>query len=149
MITKAPNTYTKYFQSMIGYIEIIGLTIIALGTIYTASMDVFDMWTIKIVTLGDILMMFIYLEILAMTGVYLQSGKLPIRIPIYIAIVALARYLIIEVKELTTIEMISIAAGILMLSITVLIMRYGQSRYPYVNHNDLHNGSDSDSKNKQ
>ena len=48
----------------------------------------------RTVTLADLLLLFIYLEVLAMVTIYLDSGKLPVRMPLYIAIVALARYMI-------------------------------------------------------
>ncbi len=51
------------------------------------------------VTLADLLLLFIYLEVVAMVGVYLESGKLPVRMPIYIGIVALARYLALDSKD--------------------------------------------------
>ena len=84
------------------------------------------------VTLGDLLLLFLYLEVLAMIGIYLKSGKLPIRFPIYIAIVALARLLILDLKSLTEWEMIAIAGTITLLSFAVLVLRYGHIKLPYV-----------------
>jgi phosphate starvation-inducible membrane PsiE len=43
--------------------------------------------------------MFLYLEVLAMIGQYFKSGQLPVRFPLYIGMVALARYLILDIKD--------------------------------------------------
>ena len=112
--------------------EYIGLLIIAIATIFAATGEVLHMIDVRKVTLGDLLLLFLYLEVLAMIGIYLKSGKLPIRFPIYIAIVALARLLILDLKSLTEWEMIAIAGTITLLSFAVLVLRYGHIKMPYV-----------------
>jgi protein PsiE len=82
------------------------------------------------VLLQDILMLFIFLEILTMVGLYLTSGKLPIRYPIYIAIVAIARYITIGMKQMDGWTIISLSAAIFILMLALLIFRYGQVRFP-------------------
>ena len=52
------------------------------------------------VLLTDLLLLFIYLEVLTLVAVYYQSGELPIKIPLYIGIVALARYLILDMRNI-------------------------------------------------
>ena len=83
------------------------------------------------VTLADLLLLFIYLEVLAMAGIYLKSGKLPVRIPLYIAIVAIARYMILDMKNLDTYTMLALAGAILILALSVLAIRYGHNTFPY------------------
>jgi protein PsiE len=83
------------------------------------------------VTLGDLLLLFLYLEVLAMVAIYLDSGKLPIRFPMYIAIIALARYLILDMKNLNEWQMIAVAATMLMIAFAVIIIRYGHLKLPY------------------
>jgi len=51
-------------------------------------------------TLADLLMLFRYLEVLAMVGLYYGSGKLPVRFPLYIATVTLRPYLVLDMKEM-------------------------------------------------
>ena len=70
----------------------------------------------RAVTLADLLLLFLYLEVLAMVSLYYSSGKLPIRFPLYISIVALARYIIIDMKSLEKDELIYIAIAILLIS---------------------------------
>jgi len=85
----------------------------------------------KMVTLADLLLMFIYLEVMAMVAIYLESGKLPVRMPLYIAIVALARYLILDMKNLDTLQILGIGGAILLISLTILVIRYGHCKFSY------------------
>jgi protein PsiE len=83
------------------------------------------------VTLADLLLMFLYLEVLAMIGQYFRSGHIPVRYPLYIAMVALARYLILDIKELTELRVVATAGAILLLTLAVLAIRYGHVKFPY------------------
>ena len=85
----------------------------------------------KTVTLADLLLLFIYLEVLAMVAIYLESGKLPVRMPLYIAIVALARYMILDMKSLDTWRMLGVAGAALLIALSILVIRFGHARFPY------------------
>lgn len=110
-----------------------GLFIIAIATIIAVGFEVVAMFKAGKVALTDLLLLFIYLEVLAMVAIYLESGKLPIRMPLYIAIVALARYLILDMKNLSTVEILGVAGASLILALTILVIRYGHARFPYGN----------------
>ena len=69
-----------------------------------------------------------------MVSLYYSSGKLPIRFPLYISIVALARYIIIDMKSLEKDELIYIAIAILLISFATLVIRYGHIKFPYPEH---------------
>lgn len=84
------------------------------------------------VTLADLLLMFLYLEILTMVGLYFESGKLPVRFPLYIAMVAMARYVIVDIKEMDNLRLLGVSASIVLIAVAVLVIRYGHVRYPYV-----------------
>lgn len=109
----------------------IGLLIISIATVIAVGFEIMSMVNARVVTLGDLLLLFIYLEVLAMVAIYLDSGKLPVRMPLYIAIVALARYLILDMKNLDSERMLGVAGTALIIAITVLIIRYGHTRFPY------------------
>ena len=111
--------------------ENIGLLIIAISTVIAMSFEVVSMFKVMTVTLADLLLLFIYLEVLAMIGIYLKSGKLPVRMPLYITIVALARYMILDMKNLDTLRMLGLAGAVLILAISILAIRYGHAKYPY------------------
>ena len=91
----------KVAARVLSYVELIGLTAISIATLVAGSQEIADMIAARQVTLADLLLLFIYLEVLSMVAVYLESGALPVRMPLYIAMVALARHLILDMKGLT------------------------------------------------
>ena len=112
-------------------IENLGLLTIAIATVVAGYQEVQLMFSNQAVTLADLLLLFLYLEVLTMVSLYYNSGKLPVRFPLYIAMVALARYIILDVKELDVWHMMGVAAAILLISVAVLVIRYGHVRFPY------------------
>lgn len=112
-------------------IEYGGLFIITICTLIAGFQELTNMWAAGRVTLADLLLLFLYLEVVAMVGVYLESGKLPVRMPIYIGIVALARYLALDAKEMDTWKIIAVASAVVLLAGAVLAIRYGHTKFPY------------------
>lgn len=111
--------------------EYVGLLAIFVATVVAMVQEVFTMARAGAVGLADLLLMFIYLEVLTMVGLYLKSGKLPVRIPMYIGMVALARYLVLDMKGMDGWRMLAVAAAVLLLALSVLAIRYGHVRFPY------------------
>jgi protein PsiE len=135
----------RFLHPIFHAVEVIGLLLIAIITIMAGIQEVSLMLDRGSVQLSDLLMMFIYLEVLAMVIIYMESGRLPIRIPIYIAIVALARYMILDMKEMSEIKILGISVAIILLALAVLILRYGHFKYPYAL-GDRHRGNRSSVK---
>jgi protein PsiE len=121
----------KVFSGGLDAVEYFGLMVIAVATTVAMYQEMMVMLEAKRVTLADLLLMFLYLEVLAMIGQYVKSGQLPVRFPMYIAMVALARYLILDLKEMTEWRMLAVAAAIFLLTVGVLVIRYGHVRFPY------------------
>ncbi|AKJ94820.1 MULTISPECIES: phosphate-starvation-inducible protein PsiE [Thioalkalivibrio] len=113
------------------HVEVAVLVVIAIATVIAILQEIATMVSAMWVGLADLLLLFIFLEVLAMVGIYLRSGRLPVRLPIYIAIVALARYVIIDMKDMDVWELIAVTAGVLILAGAVLVLRYGHVRLPY------------------
>ncbi|MBF0248429.1 MAG: phosphate-starvation-inducible PsiE family protein [Alphaproteobacteria bacterium] len=113
------------------WVEHVGLALIAVATVIAIVQEVLYMVDLRAVRLADLLLLFIYLEVLAMVGAYLKSGALPVRMPLYIAMVALARYVVLDVKAMDDIRILTVAGGILLLALAVLLIRYGHVTYPY------------------
>ncbi len=132
----------KALKKSIHLVEFIGLIVIAIATTIAGGHAVLIMFENGTVTLGDLLLLFLYLEVLAMVAIYLESGKLPIRLPLYIAIIALARYLILDMKELNEWEIIAVAITIILITISTLILRYGSLKYPYKQRRKLSGSKD-------
>lgn len=128
------NQFTHHAITLLGFIEYMGLAVITIATIIAGVHEVGIMINAGTVNLGDLLLMFLYLEILAMVALYFQSGRLPVRFPIYIAIVALSRYLVLDMKNLDEFRILGVTAAILLLTLAVLVIRYGHIRFSYGEH---------------
>ena len=112
-------------------VEIVALIATGLATSVAIAQEIWIMVDRSTVTLADLLLMFLYLEVLAMIGQYLRTGQIQVRFPLYIAMVALARYLIIEVKDIEMWRILAISISILLLTLAVLVIRYGHLKFPY------------------
>src|SRR5258707_3964069 len=84
-------------------------------------------------SIEDILLLFIYLELGAMVGIYFKTNHMPVRFLIYVAMTALTRMLIGDVgahKTPAQWEILTISGAILLLAFATLVVRYGSARYP-------------------
>jgi protein PsiE len=110
------------------------LALFAIGatTVWSAAAAFVRMVAQGQARLEDILLLFIYLEIGAMIGIYFKTTRLPVRYLIYIAITALGRVLIeiVSAEHRTGLDILIVAGAILLLSFAVLVLRYGSHRYP-------------------
>jgi len=128
--------YNRYGSKSLKAVEHFVLILIAIATIIAIGQEIVHIVTNARVDLADLLLLFIYLEVLAMVANYAESGKLPVRMPIYIAIVALARYLILDIKGMDDWRVITIAVSMLLLATTVIVIRWGQLKLPYPRNDD-------------
>lgn len=112
------------------YAQDLGLIIVAIATVVAIGIEINVMINNQTVLLTDLLLLFIYLEVLTMVAVYYESGELPIKIPLYIGIVALARYLILDMKNIDTWRILGIASAILLLGLSIIVIHYCKTRLP-------------------
>jgi phosphate starvation-inducible membrane PsiE len=123
------------------------LALFAIGatTVWSAAAAFLGMVGQGRATLADILLLFIYLEIGAMVGIYFKTTRMPVRYLIYIAITALGRVLIelVGAEHRLGMDILIIAGAILLLSFAVLALRYGSYRFPSdVTVGDLQHGAE-------
>ena len=85
-------------------------------------------------SIEDILLLFIYLELGAMVGIYFKTNHMPVRFLIYVGITALTRLLVGDIAAHHRLEwgLLVVPAAILMLAFANLVVRYGSARYPSV-----------------
>ncbi len=121
----------KTVHNFLHYTEQLGLFVIFIATVIAVGQEVLVMIGKMKVELKDLLLLFIYLEIIAMIQIYYEQHRLPIRFPIYIAIVALARYIILDSKSFEQWQLLEIGSTIMILTVAVLIVRYGHAKLPY------------------
>ena len=123
-------------RAILSWTQDVGLLIIALATIIATGIEIAHMVSARTVTLADLLLLFIYLEIFAMVAIYMDSGKLPVRMPLYIAIVAIARYIILDMKNLDTWRILELSGAALIIALAILVIRFGHLRFPYSSSGD-------------
>jgi protein PsiE len=125
-----PKSIKRRLEQVIEIAELLGLLVIGIGTALAMGHLIWKMAAAAGVTLTDLLLMFLYLEVFAMVGQYLKSGQLPVRFPLYIAMVSIARDLILRTGANSELHLVASASAIVLIAIAVLLIRYGQSKYP-------------------
>lgn len=113
---------TNPLQSFIWISERAILLIIAVATIYATGIEIVRLIATNTVTLSDLFLLFIYAEVLGMVGVFYRDNRIPVTLPIIIAITALTRMIILQSKDLDAINIIYEAGGILLLSAAAYII---------------------------
>jgi protein PsiE len=111
-------------------IERIGLLTILVATLFIGYREVRLMIASGHAGVTDLLLLFMYVEVISMVEVYWSAGKLPVRMPLYIAMVALARHMLIE-QQLPALNLLGTALAILLLAVSVVVVRYGHLKLPY------------------
>ena len=100
------------------------LAVIALLTVVATFEEVVKIYDVRSVQLADLLLLFIYTEVLGMIGIFFVSNRIPITLPIFIAMTAISRLIILQGKEMDMSFLVYEAGAILVLAIAVLVVRY-------------------------
>ena len=98
------------------------LAIIGIATCLAAAQYLFSMIVAREITLADLFLLFIYAEIIGMVGVFYSTNRIPVTLPIIIAITALCRLIIMQGKDTDALMLVGEASAILILSISAYIM---------------------------
>jgi phosphate starvation-inducible membrane PsiE len=109
--------------------HLFGLFVIGVAIVWASWVEVFEIIARGGPKIKDVLLLFIYLELGAMVGIYLQNPSLPVRYLLYIAVTALTRGLAIDIKEMSDIHMITLTGAILILCVAILVLRIGSTRF--------------------
>lgn len=100
------------------------LVTIAFLTTYAVIYEILSVVSTRAVTLTDLLLLFIYAEVLGMVAAFYKFRKIPITVPIFIAITALCRLIILQGKGINTIDLLYESGAILLLAIAALVIRW-------------------------
>ena len=113
-------------------IEKILLATIAILTIIATVQEIIKIYEIGTVTLADLLLLFIYTEVLGMIGVFYASNRIPITLPLFIAMTAISRLIILQGKGMYASVLLYEAGAILIIAIACLVIRYRpNNQYEY------------------
>ena len=105
-------------------IEKILLGVIAVLTVIAVFQEIYSIYINGKVQLADLLLLFIYTEVLGMIGIFYVSNKIPITLPLFIAMTAIARLIILQGKGMDPIILIYEAGAILIIALACLVIRY-------------------------
>ena len=125
------DTVRQAGRKAIALIEDLGLLLILVATAVAIVQVGVVMVEQRQVQLADLLLLFILLEVITMVENYWRVGKLPVRIPLYIAMVSMARYLILDTGDAHNEHALYITGAILILAVAVFVVRYGHNKFPY------------------
>ncbi|WP_440930639.1 phosphate-starvation-inducible protein PsiE [Candidatus Pelagibacter sp.] len=103
------------------------LVIILISTVIAVFLEISNMYQLKDITLADLLLMFLYLEVLAMVRVFWEQQSISITLPLLIAITALSRFIILQGKEMDPSSLMYEAGAILLIAIAIVVMRFRHS----------------------
>ncbi|WP_394249656.1 phosphate-starvation-inducible protein PsiE [Vibrio profundi] len=132
MPSHLPQSFSKPFLKIFYALEAVLLVAITLATLFAMVEEFMHVFAEKRVQLTDILLMFIYLEVLAMVQQFVVNGKIPVRYPIYIAMMAIARYITLGMKELDATLVVWLSVAAFILAAATLLIRVGHHYWPYV-----------------
>ena len=105
-------------------IEKILLGVIAILTVIAVFQEIYSIYINGKVQLADLLLLFIYTEVLGMIGIFYVSNKIPITLPLFIAMTAIARLIILQGKGMDPIILIYEAGAIFIIALACLVIRY-------------------------
>ena len=113
---------TNMVQKFIWFSERAILLTIALATLFATASEIIRIIEIQEVNLSDLFLLFIYAEVLGMVASFYANNRIPVTLPLIIAMTALTRMIILQSKDLNAINIIYEATGILILAISAYIM---------------------------
>ena len=116
-------------NSSIRNIQLVAVIVVLVSTIIAFFLEMKEMYENKDITLADLLLMFIYIEVIGLVRSYWETQSVRITYPLIIAITALARFIILQDKESDPANLIYISLAILIVAIATVIIRFRNSRY--------------------
>ena len=116
-------------NSSIRNIQLVAVIVVLISTIIAFFLEMKEMYENKDITLADLLLMFIYIEVIGLVRSYWETQSVRITYPLIIAITALARFIILQDKESDPANLIYISLAILIVAVATVIIRFRNSKY--------------------
>ena len=118
----------KKMEKFVKNLQLLVLILILISTIVAIGLEVKTMIENGSVSLADLLLMFLYLEVLAMIRVFWAEQSINITLPLFIAITALARFIILQGKEMDATQLMYEALAIVFIAVAIVILRLRHSK---------------------
>tara|TARA_B100000941_G_C28387524_1_gene490836 strand:- start:116 stop:502 length:387 start_codon:yes stop_codon:yes gene_type:complete len=116
-------------NSSIRNIQLVAVIVVLVSTIIAFFLEMKEMYDNKDITLADLLLMFIYIEVIGLVRSYWETQSVRITYPLIIAITALARFIILQDKESDPANLIYISLAILIVAVATVIIRFRNSKF--------------------
>ena len=114
-------------QNIAKNLQLVLMCIILVSTVIAVGIEIKKMFLNQSVTLADLLLMFLYLEVLAMVRVFWDQQSISITLPLLIAITALSRFIILQGKDMDPTTLVYEAVAIVLIAAAIVILRLRHS----------------------
>tara|TARA_Y100000590_G_C15697561_1_gene1005698 strand:+ start:1760 stop:2146 length:387 start_codon:yes stop_codon:yes gene_type:complete len=115
--------------SVIRNIQLIAVLFVLFATVVAFVLEVREMYNNQTISLADLLLMFIYIEVIGLVRSYWETRSVRISYPLVIAITALARYIILQDKNDEPLTLVFISLAILIVALATVVIRLRNSKY--------------------
>jgi phosphate starvation-inducible membrane PsiE len=129
MMQNPKDKLDRLGNSLVSGFQLVALFVIGATIVWSAAHDYLEMVRAGRAGLDDILLLFIYLELGTMVGIYFRTDRLPVLFLLYVAITALTRYLAVDIKDLPVTSLLVVTGSILVLTFAALVLQIGASRF--------------------
>jgi phosphate starvation-inducible membrane PsiE len=129
----------KIGHYLVEMFQFVALFVIGATIVWSAANAYLGMVMQGKATVDDILLLFIYLELGAMVGIYFMTNRLPVQFLLYVAITVMTRSLAssLNVQDMPDLRLLSFAAAILILAAAVLVLRFSSHKFPpFISHTE-------------
>ena len=116
-------------NSTIRNIQLVAVLIVLFATVIAFFLEIREMYENRDINLADLLLMFIYIEVIGLVRSYWETRSVRISYPMIIAITALARFIILQDKDQDPTNLIYISLAILIVALATVIIRFRNSKY--------------------
>ncbi len=110
-------------------IQLVAVVTVLIATIIGFLLEIEEMWTNQNISLADLLLLFIYIEVIGLIRSYWETRAVRITYPMIIAITALARFIILQDKDNDPSNLIYISLAILIVALATVVVRFRNSKY--------------------
>jgi protein PsiE len=110
-------------------IQLAAVLVVLISTVIAFFLEMREMYINQNITLADLLLMFIYIEVIGLVKSYWETRAVRITYPLVIAITALARFIILQDKESDPANLIYISVAILIVAVATVVIRFRNSKY--------------------